>query len=130
MLLETFCTNSLHWFAVRYPSWIPNSTEADNCTKNEQMNKLIFCWRTVIFCNYKVSIQVNKLCIQRKNIITKLYNYVLIKKINHNSVYFSFSTVFINKEGLIVDLKNKNKEKFLTLDGCWNFESHPGGIYR
>ena len=68
--------------------------------------------------------------IRRKNIITKLYNYVLIKKINHNSVYFSFSTVFINKEGLIVDLKNKNKEKFLTLDGSWNFESHPGGIYR
>ena len=27
-------------------------------------------------------------------------------------------------------LKKQNKEKFLTLDGSWNFESHPGGTYR
>ena len=26
-------------------------------------------------------------------------------------------------------LKKQNREKFLTLDGSWNFESHPGGIY-
>ena len=30
-------------------------------------------------------------------------------------MYFSFSTVFINKEGLIVDLKNKKKKSFLPL---------------
>ena len=54
---------------VRCPFWTSNSTEAENCTKNEQMRKLICCWRTVIFCDYKVSIHVNKLCIKRKTTI-------------------------------------------------------------
>ena len=63
------CCSECFGLLVRCPSWTSNSTEAENCTKNEQMRKLICCWRTVIFCDYKVSIHVNKLCIKRKTTI-------------------------------------------------------------
>ena len=44
-------------------------------------------------------------------------------------MHFSFSAVFMNLKGLLVDLKIKTKKSFF-FDGSWNFEIHPEGTYR
>ena len=92
MLVQTSRTNSLFWFALRYPSWIPNSTEAENCKKSKQMNKFICRWRTVIFVTKKISINGNKLCIKEK-------------KHNHTSmisiIYFH-QTMYLSRKEIIL----------------------------
>ena len=63
MLVQTSHTSSLFWFAVIYPSWISNSSEAENPTKNEKMNLSL---GNSDFCNYKVFIHVKQTVHKRK----------------------------------------------------------------
>ena len=87
----------------------------------------------VIFCNSKVSIFVNKLCIKRKNTIIVQWSslmsyhqtiYVLIKK--KKSYFSALQLQYSIHESIRIACKKQNKKKnkdFPTLDGGWNFEN-------
>ena len=88
------CCSECFGLLVRCPSWTSNSTEAENCTNNEQMRKLNCCWRTVIFLRLQ-SFHTCKQTVHKK----KNHNHgstIINDVLHHPSTHFSFSTVFMN----------------------------------
>ena len=69
------CCSEYFRLLMRYPFWISNSTEAENCTKkqtNEQINLLLENSKFLQLQSCKIF--VSKLCIRSKNTIMVIIN--------------------------------------------------------
>ena len=94
-----------NWIPMRYPFWISNSTEAENCTKKQTIEQINLLLENSKFLQLQsCKIFVSKLCIRSKNTIMVIINDVFspncictYQERNHTSMHFSFSSVFMNK---------------------------------
>ena len=90
---------------MRYPFWVSNSTEAENCTKkqtNEQINLLLENSKFLQLQSCKI--YVSKLCIKSKNTIMVIINDV-----------FSLNSICTYQEKKSYHMhKNKTKKSFLS----------------
>ena len=75
------CCSEYFRLLMRYPFWVSNSTEAENCTKkqtNEQINLLLENSKFLQLQSCKIF--VSKLCIRSKNTIMVIINDVFSPK--------------------------------------------------